>query len=476
MTLSDVDIAIIVLYLLGVVALGSSFRRRQRDVRDYFLGRRDLPWWAIMGSIVATETSTLTFIGVPALAFATNFAFIQLVLGYLVGRLIVVLVLIPSYFRGQLLTAYQLLRHRFGLVAERSASALFLVTRTLADGVRLFATALVLVVMLNLNEFEAIIIIAAATVVYCYLGGMRAIIWTDVVQLLIYLAGALVAATILIDDVPGGWAEILRLGHEHGKWQWVNWRFDLTETYTFWSGLVGGAFFTTATHGTDQLMVQRYLCARSRRQATLALLFSGVVIAIQFLLFLTIGVMLFAYYTHFPPPQPFDQPDKVFPHFLVTALPPGIRGVVIAGVFAAAMSTLSSSLNSLAASSVEDFYRPLRGDKPESHYLRVARGVTILWALVELVVAWLARRVPSVLEAGLAIAGFTNGSMLGLFLLGVLAPGIGQTAGLIGMAIGLGVMLIVAHTSVAWPWYVLVGSVVTFVTGLAAHWIVSLRE
>ncbi len=469
MKLSDMDIAIIVLYLLGVVALGSSFRRRQRDVRDYFLGRRDLPWWAITGSIVATETSTLTFIGVPALAFATNLTFIQLVLGYLVGRLIVVLLLIPPYFRGELLTAYQLLRRRFGLATERSASALFLVTRTLADGVRLFATALVLVVMTNLNEFEAIVIIAVATVVYCYLGGMRAIIWTDVTQLLIYLVGAVVAAIILVNDIPGGWAEVVRLGQEHGKWQWVDWRFDLARTYTFWSGLVGGAFFTTATHGTDQLMVQRYLCARSRRQATLALLSSGVVIAIQFLLFLTIGVMLFAYYKHFPPPQPFDQPDRVFPHFLVTALPPGIRGLVIAGVFAAAMSTLSSSLNSLSASSVEDFYRPLKAGEPEAHYLRVAQSVTIFWALVELIVAWLARRVPSVLEAGLAIAGFTNGSMLGLFLLGVLTRGIGQTAGLIGMAIGLGVMLMVARTSIAWPWYVLVGSVVTFVAGIAAR-------
>jgi len=470
LALGSFDIAVLLTYFLGVLALGTYLGRRQRDVSDYFVGHRDVPWWAIMSSIVATETSALTFIGVPALAFATDISFIQIVVGYMIGRVVISLLFIPSYFKGELITVYQVLHSRFGLGVQRLASAIFLVTRSLADGVRLFATAIVLVVMTGLSDLQAIAIIALITVIYCYIGGMRAVIWTDLTQLVVYVLGAVIAAIILVNDVPGGWTEVIRLGHVHGKWHFLTWQLDFTKNYTVWAGVIGGAFFTTATHGTDQLMVQRYLCARSQQQATAALLASGVVVFIQFLLFLTIGVLLFSYYTHFPPATPFAKTDAVFPHFIVSKLPIGVRGLVIAALFAAAMSTLSSSLNSSSASTVADFYRPLAKERAEGHYLRVARALTVFWAVVQLVVAYLARKEPSVLEAGLAIAAFTNGSLLGIFLLGVLTRRVGQKAGIIGMVVGLGFMVFISRTAVAWPWYVLFGSSVTFVTGLLASY------
>lgn len=472
MALGAFDIAVLLIYFLGVLALGTYIGRRQNDVADYFVGHRDVPWWAIMASIVATETSALTFIGVPALAFATDISFIQIGVGYLIGRVVVSLLFIPSYFKGELITVYEVLHARFGRGVQRFASAIFLVTRSLADGVRLLATAIVLVVMTGLTDLQAITLIAVITVIYCYIGGMRAVIWTDVTQLVIYVVGAILAAIILLGDIPGGWAEVVRLGQQHNKWNFVTWQLDFTKNYTLWAGVIGGAFFTTATHGTDQLMVQRYLCARSSSQATVALLGSGLIVFIQFLLFLIIGVMLFAYYTHFPLNPPLAKTDEVFPHFIVNNLPIGIRGLVIAALFAAAMSTLSSSLNSSSASTVADFYRPLSPERDERHYLRLARYLTVLWAFVQLVVAYLARREPSVLEAGLAIAAFTNGSLLGIFLLGVLTRRVGQTAGVIGMAIGLAIMIYVSRTAMAWPWYVLIGSGVTFLTGLLASVVV----
>jgi SSS family transporter len=470
-TLGSFDIAVLLIYFLGVLALGTYIGRRQHDVNDYFVGHRNVPWWAIMSSIVATETSALTFIGVPALAFATDISFIQIVVGYLIGRVVVSLLFIPSYFKGELITVYEVLNTRFGRGVQRFASAIFLVTRSLADGVRLFATAIVLVVMTGLTDIQAITIIAVITVIYCYIGGMRAVIWTDLAQLAVYVVGAIFAAIILLDDIPGGWTEVVRLGQQHHKWNFVAWPLDFTKNYTIWAGVIGGAFFTTATHGADQLMGQRYLCARSQRQATGALLGSGVIVFLQFSLFLIIGVMLFAYYTHFPPNPPLTKTDEVFPHFIVNHLPIGIRGLVIAALFAAAMSTLSSSLNSSSASTVADFYRPLDKKKDEGYDLRVARGMTVVWAFVQLIVAYLARREPSVLEAGLTIAAFTNGSLLGIFLLGVLTRRVGHTAGIIGMAIGLGFMIYISRTAVAWPWYVLIGSTVTFMTGVLASYL-----
>ncbi len=470
-TLRTIDLAVIVVYMLGVVFFGYYFGRKQKDIRDYFLSDRDVPWWAISFSIVATETSTVTFISVPGFAFLNDFRFMQLVIGYMIGRLVIVWLLLPLYFKGELFTVYQVLDQKFGGTVKRAAASLFLLTRSLADGFRLYATAVVLVALTGWGDVTSILIVGAVTILYTYLGGMSAVIWTDVIQLFIYLIGAAVAAWILATDIHGGWAGVWAAGAAAGKFNWWDFTFSLSKSYTFWSGIIGGAFLTTATHGTDQLMVQRYLCAKSQRQATGALLFSGLVIFTQFLLFLLIGVMLFLFYqSNSLPPEVASAPDRIFPHFIVTKLPAGVVGLVVAAIFAAAMSTLSSSLNSSASTSVVDFYRPLNPSRSEGHYLSVSRWLTATWGLVQIAVAILAIALSKmVVNEVLGIASFTNGPILGVFLLGGRRRPVRQSSALAGLLAGIGVMLFVrAFSPVSWQWYVLIGSTVTFAAGILA--------
>lgn len=479
MQLHFIDLMVIAAYMAGVTLFGWYFGRKQKDIRDYFLSDRDVPWWALAGSIVATETSTVTFISVPAFAFAANgrgeggnFTFLQLVAGYMIGRLVIVALFIPLYFRGELFTVYQVLDRRFGGSVKRTAASLFLVTRSAADGIRLYATALVLVALTGWADTKSILIIGAVTILYTYLGGMSAVIWTDVIQLVIYVGGAFVAAVILLDRIPGGWNEVAAVGEQFHKFQLFDFSRDIARSYTFWAGIIGGAFLTTATHGTDQLMVQRYLCSRSARQATGALLASGAVVFAQFVLFLFIGVMLFAFYQHSAlPPEVASRADRVFPHFIVTQLPPGLVGLVVAAIFAAAMSTLSSSLNSSAATALTDFYRPLmaRG-RSDAHYLKVSRGLTAMWGAVQIIVAIVAIAIEQrVVDAVLSIASFTNGPILGLFFLGALTKRVGRVGALAGVAAGIAVMLLVwLGLNVSWQWYVLIGSTVTFAVGYGA--------
>jgi len=488
-----IDLVVIVAYLAGTVLFGAWFSRSQKDVKDYFVGGRSVPWWAIMGSIVATETSTVTFISVPGVAFTGNWTFLQLVMGYMVGRIVVSIIFVPAYFRGELLTVYQILGVRFGSGVKRLAAGLFLVTRSLADGFRLFATGLVLAALLiampGMAEtarawvpgldpavtivVASVLVMGLTTIVYTYLGGMSAVIWTDVIQLVIYLVGAGVAAAILIDRIPGGWPEIVRAGGAAGKFTLFDFTVSLTKSYTFWSGVIGGAFLTTATHGTDQLMVQRYLCASSPRQARVALLSSGAVVFAQFVLFLLIGSMLYVFYTGHATAEMAAftvdgriQSDRIFPHFIVSHLPPGVVGLVIAAVFAAAMSTLASSLNSSSATAMADFYMPMRRAS-EEHYLRVSRWLTAFWGVVQMSVALAAIQFSTrVVDEVLGIASFTNGIILGVFLLGTFAPRVRQRSAFAGIAAGTAVMLAVKLLELAsWQWYVLIGSVATYATG-----------
>lgn len=468
------DYLIIAAYLVGTSALGYWLGRKQKDIQDFFLAGRNVPWWAISLSIVATETSTLTFIGAPALAYATDLKFLQLVVGYFVGRVVVSFLLIPSYFRGEIHTAYQLLRGRFGPRAKNLSSLLFMITRALADGVRLFATGLVLRALNpNLGDLWSVVIMGAVTIFYTLKGGMIAVVWTDIVQLVIYLAGAALAAYEIIQKVPGGWSEISGLASVDGKFAFLDFSWNPGFTYTFWSGVIGGAFLTTATHGTDQLMVQRYLSCNSRRGSQVALIVSGAIIFAQFALFLLIGTMLYAFYHHFPLAEPLQKTDEIFPRFIVSELPRGLSGVIIAAIFAAAMSTLSGSLNSLASTSVNDFYRPyFRPEAGPKHYLRVSRLFTFCWGVVLIGVAFLARHWGSVLEVGLTIASFTFGSILGVFLLAVLTRRAHELAAIAGMVAGLFVMLAVhLHAQIAWTWYVTIGAVTTFSVGMLMSWI-----
>ena len=487
MHLHTIDLTVILLYLAGVMGVGWWFSRRQHDLRNFFLSDKNAPWWAIMGSIVATETSTVTFISVPAFAFAANatggggnFTFLQIVIGYLLGRLVIVTLLIPQYFQGELFTVYQVLDRRFGGRVKRTASSLFLVTRSIADGIRLYLTAIVLVALTGWADPVSILLIGVVTIAYTYLGGMAAVIWTDTIQLIVYLGGAVIATLVLLGKIPGGWNEVVAVGSQYHKFRLFDFTFALGRSYTFWSGVIGGAFLTTATHGTDQLMVQRYLCAKNVRQATAALLLSGVVVFVQFALFLLIGVMLFVFYEKAAiPAEVAAKADRVFPHFIVTQLPHGVIGLVVAAIFAAAMSTLSSSLNSLSAATVTDFYRPVFGSgKSDRHYLNVSRWLTAVWGFVQIAVAVAAIAMKGRgVDAVLAVASFTNGPILGLFLLNALTRRVGPVGALTGVGVGIACMGFVwLRLQVSWQWYVLIGSAVTFLVGLAASIVVERRR
>ena len=427
-----------------------------------------MPWWAICFSIVATETSTLTFIGVPALGYSQNMTFFQLVIGYFVGRLCVSLILIPAYFKGHLHTAYELLFFRFGTRIRNFSTGLFQLTRSLAGGVRLFATALVLSVVTGFPDTWAIAIIGLITIVYTLYGGIKAVIWNDVIQLMIYMGGALLAFFILLDQIPGGWSEVTATASPLGKFKILDFKFNWDTTYTFWAGLVGGAFLSLATHGTDQMMVQRYLACGRVRQSQIALIGSGIFVGGQFLLFLLIGIMLFVFYEKFPMTEALVQSDRVFPVFIVNHMPTGVSGLVIAAILAAAMSTLSSSLNSLASSSVNDFYKNYFTSRTsDEYYLRISRIFTLMWGVILVGVALLARNWGSVLETGLTITSLTMGSVLGVFLLGLWTNKVKENAALAGMIVGL-IVVLGTHLfeTVAWTWYVFIGTMVTFLVGI----------
>jgi SSS family transporter len=479
LNISPLDLAIVLFYLVGVVAFGLWIGRGQKGMSDYLLGDRNLPVWLVLLSIVATETSTVTFLSIPGAAYKTNMTFLQLAMGYILGRYAVVRLLLPLYFRGELFTAYQVLSRRFGGATKQAASLVFIVTRSLADGLRLFLTAIVLKIMLfpassaGATGFDtdlalAVILMGLTTIVYTVLGGMKAVVWTDAIQFFIYMLGAIVAGVVIVARLPDGLNTLIEYGQSHGKFTLLDFRLDFTLPYTFWSGVIGGAFLSLGTHGADQLMVQRYLSARSQQEAGRALKASGWLVLAQFALFLLLGVGLAAFYGG----RQFARSDAVFATFIIEELPIGAVGLTLAAVFAAAMSTLSGSLNSLAAATVNDFYLPLTGRDPAAKgTLRVTRGLTVLFGLVQIGVGiggqFFAQ---SVVDNVLGIAGFTTGIVLGLFFLGVFTRRVGQQAALVALVGGLtGMTFVWLKTPIAWPWYVLIGSSGTFVLG----WLVS---
>ncbi len=463
MQITLIDLAIVIVYLVGVTLFGAHFRRGQQNLRDYFLGGRSAPWWAIACSIVATETSTLTIIGTPGIAYAGNLGFLQLVIGYLVARVILCLVLVPQYFQGEFYTAYQLLEKRFGTGMKSAAAVIFLGTRALAEGVRISAIGKVVSVAFGTGETLSIVIIATLTLFYTFEGGMRAVIWTDVMQFALYITGSVAAFLLLLHKIPGGWPTVTQAAAAAGgKLTVFDFAFSLTKSYTFWSGLLGGTFLTMASHGTDQTMVQRLLASRNERDSKTALLASGVIILAQFALFLVLGVMLFVYAQHFTLAIPGGDPDKIYPQFIVHSMPVGIAGVVLASIFAIAMSNASGSLNSLASSSIIDL-SARRGESGTQSLVR-SRKLTLVWGVV-LGVLGLVHWGP-VLVAGLTIASITYGATLGVFLLGTWNHRANETGALIGFITGLMAMIAIKFlTPLAWTWYVLVGTIITFTVG-----------
>jgi solute:Na+ symporter, SSS family len=478
MGLNALDVAVIVAYLGCVTLFGMRFRKQTGTLRGYFLAEKTIPWWAIALSIVAAETSTLTIISVPGMAYEHDFAFLQLVLGYLVGRAIIIVLLIPHYFRGELVTAYQLIERRFGQRLRTLTAGLFLITRAAAEGVRVFAVAIVVAIALSnvlggMNELgrdvAAIGIVTLLTMIYTFEGGMAAVIWTDVVQLAIYLTGTVVGFFTILQLVPGGWHTVYNVAAEAGKFHVFDFAWKPMATYTFWSGLIGGAFLTTASHGTDQLIVQRLLASRSERQAKLALLASGAMVLFQFSLFLLVGAMLYVVYRLFPPATAFARADTIFPTFIVTRMPHGVSGLLISAILAAAMANLSAALNSLSSTTIVDFYSRLNPRASEERRVQLSRVATVLWGLALFVLAIAARRGGRVLEMGLSIASVAYGSLLGVFLLGVLTQRATERGAMAGMLCGFVLNVYLwKYTRVPFTWYVVLGSLATFVVGYAA--------
>jgi solute:Na+ symporter, SSS family len=470
MGLNHFDFAIIALYLAGITLFGLRFRKKQRSLRDYFLAGRDIPWWAIALSIVAAETSTLTIISIPGLAYDSNLTFLQVVMGYVVGRILISLVLLPHYFRGDLYTAYELIERRFGRGLRSFTAGLFLLTRAAAEGVRVYAVSIVVSIALGTGETLSIAIITALTLIYTFEGGLAAVIWTDVVQTAIYVGGTLIGLVTIAHLVPGGWPAIHAAATSAGKMQIFDFHLNFFAPYTFWAGVIGGTFFTLASHGTDQLIVQRLLAARGQKQSATALISSGVIILLQFALFLVLGVMLWAYYR--APSAAFGKSDRIYPAFIVSKMPHGISGLLVAAILAAAMSNLSAALNSLSSSAILDFYARFRPHIDERVKMRLSRLATFLWAVVLFALALIAlRKAGRVVEVGLQIASVAYGALLGAFLLGVLTKRANQRGTAFGMVCGFVTELYLwLRTPVPWTWWVLIGSVVTFVVG----WIFSI--
>lgn len=455
-----------------------------------------------MFSVVATETSTLTFISIPAVAYGGNLTFLQITLGYIVGRILVSQLLLPAYFKGQLSTAYQFLEQRFGASMRNAASTTFMVTRLLADGVRLFATAIPLAIILRLGgAFTAwgdvelyllsITAISVITLIYTLIGGIKAVVWMDVMQMAVYIGGATLAIAIIIVDLPNGLSSAITIASDAGKLHTFDFGFDMNfaqfiaQPYTFFTALIGGAIFSIASHGTDQLIVQRLLTTKNVDDSQQALIWSGVVVALQFGLFLFIGLLLYAFYDAQSAQQlGLATTDEIFAKFIVEQLPVGLSGLIIASLFAAAMSSLSSSLNSLASSTTLDLYKPYFGkNNTQAEDLKISRIITMVWAVIltgsAFFFAYLQLQEgerPAVVELGLGIASYTYGGLLGAFLLGRLFNKPNKTDAMIGFFVGLISLLFMVEgpiqnllpgepLAIAWPLYTVVGSAIVIGVG-----------
>ena len=491
--MQTLDLVIIFGYLIGITAFGILFSGKQETTEDYFVGDRSIPWWAIAMSIVATETSTITFVSVPGVAFSKggNFQFLQLVFGYMLGRVVISIIFIPLYFRGELQTVYQLLGARFGNKVKMLASGLFVIMRNVADGVRLLLTAIVLAAVYTAFNpgadastiiIGSIILLGVVMIVFTFYGGMEAVIWVEVVQLVIYIGGAIAAVVVLLQNIGGGYQAAVTLGQQFDKFDLFDFSLDFTKTYTFWAGILGGCFLTMSTHGTDQYLVQRYLCTDKPSRAATALLSSGAVILGQFIGFLFIGVLLFAFYAPQESAQyaqagvpgsgitsafPFLKTDQVFPDFITHHMPSGLSGLVVAAIFAAA---LSSSLNSIAATAINDLYKPFKGEISDRQLVRLAGWLTVIIGIVQIIVAIAFMKTDeSALGLALSVASLINGPILGVFLVGTFIKRARETHALIGMIVSIALMLyILLQTKIAWTWYALIGSLTTLAVAFIA--------
>lgn len=469
------DWSVIILYLSGIIAFGLWLGAGQKDTRDYFLGSRSLPWWGVGMAIVATETSALTFIGVPAMAYGGDLSFIQIILGYVIARLILAVVMVPHYFRGEIYSPYQLLQNAFGPAARRTAAAFFLIAGTLAAGVRVYVTCIPVQLMFGFPDDQiiwAILLFIALSLTYTYIGGVKAVIWTDAVQFCLFLAGGLFTLFYIPSLLDGGWPEVWRQAAQGDKLHWFNPHFSFAKPFNIWMGLIGATFLVMSSHGADQLIVQRVLACRSVREGRRALILSAVIILPLMLVFLLAGTLLWVYYQahpEFPIPLPEARPgisknDYVFPIFIITSMPPVFRGLLIVAILSAAMSSVSAALAALASVSTMDILKPwFRREHDERWFLSLSRRSTLVWAGLLAIVAFLTQQAVSVLNVAFALNGLTSGAMLaGLLLVLFWREGPGWPV-VVGMMVSFGVMVcltLACRDEVFWPWYTMIGCLI----------------
>lgn len=487
MNFSVLDYAIVIIYLVGSIAFGIIKAGKIKNTKDYFLGGKNMSWWSVGFSIVASETSTLTFISIPGLAYKGNMMFMQLIIGYFIGRLLVTFIFIPAYYNGNLETAYDFLGKRFGDLLRKITSSTFIVTRVLASGVRLFATAIPVHIITGLDYPTSIAIIGVATLIYTYLGGLKAVVAVDVIQMFIYIGGAIFAMIVILHALPNGVDDVISYATANGqnKFQIFNfssfnsWTEFFASPYTFMGAILGGTFLTMASHGTDQLLVQRLLGCKDKRDSQKALVLDASVIVVQFAFFLFLGLCLYAFYqgAAFTTLKfgsnglPLTSSDEIFPKFIIENLPTGIIGLVIAGILASAMGTLSSAISSLASSTYLDLFRRSHKNEDNKKEVMYSKLFTLFWGIVLIGGAMLFTDTKNpVVELGLSIASFTYGGLLGTFLLGIFFKKINQSEAILGFIAGIMVMVyIIKFTTIAYTWYIIIGVGVTIIVSNLFH-------
>jgi SSS family solute:Na+ symporter len=481
--LAVADWIVIGLYLAGIVGLGILLGRGQKSTRDYFLGGRDIPWVGVSFSILATETSALTFIGVPAIAFGGDLTFIQIIIGYVIARIVLAVVMVPHYFNGDVYSPYQLFHRAFGRGAKRTVAVFFLLAGTLAAGVRVYATCIPIEILLRdalpaafgNPVLQAIVIFVGLSLVYTYFGGIRAVVWTDAVQFCLLIGGGLYALFFLAGFEGAGWSYFVTEGGAAGKLKWFDGRFSLAAPFNIWMGVIGATFQVMSSHGVDQLNVQRVLSCKDVRDGRRALILSAVLILPMFLLFLLVGGLLWAYAQVHGLDVPLNAAgkprfDHALPLFILTKMPAGMKGLLVVGILSAAMSSVSSALSALSSVSTMDLLKEVQGDRPEEWYLRFSRRSTLVWGAVLIGVAYLCQGHDRVINVAFSLAGLTSGGMLGGLLL-VLWWRRGSGLPVIaGMLASLAAMIAVKlWTTVYWPWYTLIGCTVCVVTAVVVR-------
>jgi SSS family transporter len=485
---SAADWLVICVYLGGIILLGVWFGKDQKSTRDYFLGSKNIPWWGIGLSIVAAETSALTIIGVPAMAYGTDMAFLQMIVGYVIARIILAVVMVPHYFKGEIYSPYQLFSNAFGPSVRQMAGGFFLLSETLAAGVRVYVACIPIKLMLgdkllgfgtNDPILGAILLFVILSLLYTYIGGVKAVIWTDAVQFGLFLAGGIYALCFIPSFFSGGASEVLHSAASGGKLHWLNTAFTLNAPINIWMGVIGGTVMVMSSHGAEQLIVQRVLACKNVRDGRRALCLSAVIIFPLFLIFLLVGAMLWVFYqSHkFQIPLPEPRPgsgikanDFVFPIFMMTEVPHVLKGFLIVAILSAAMSSVSSALTSLASVSTMDFVKALAlKERSEHYYLNFSKVSTIFWAFMLVCVAYLSRQVDFVLNASFSLRGLTSGALLGGLLLVVMWRKGRSEPVLFGMITSFLVMTTIqvlpqfsSHVpNIFWPWYALIGTSVT---------------